>query len=390
MASVASFPSVDTGAMSACATGLKSVADQMSDTGVDVSALQQAVSGSEDWKGEAASRWQTVVTGRVSDANLTDEVLGKAASLLDQIAADLEAEQNYYNKVSAQMQDEGDSYNPRFNPAPPDWEASYVSALNASVARATSLLQDVGSDFLALAALADDIGAETAPDRTPGVPQGASRKAASQNLLVFLMGTVLGNQKAGAQYEQDVLSELGLTKNTSTFRPGTAFEGRTTASGLPKGTTPDAMEDGPDGYIVEIKGYNGSSVTARFQIRLEEYYAQATGQPMWVVAPKGAEVSDSVIARAEGTGGGVLYRVGPNQYEDPNGNPVQVGSGMKVSGYQPTTGVPSSASGGTSDPGAPSTPVSPSSTGPAPGPADPVGPDDPVDPGDPDPIIDIP
>jgi hypothetical protein len=180
--------------------------------------------------------------------------------------------------------------------------------------------------------------------------------------------------------------ELGLSKNTSIWRPGSAFEGKTTKGGLPRGTIPDADEAGPGGYIVEIKGT--TSLTARFQIRLEDLYAQISGRPLWVIAPKGAEVSEEVVARAERTGGGVLYRTGPNRYEDGNGNQVQVGKGMRVSGYQPAKSGGDPAEAGQT-PGEPSAPVNPAPAGPGPAVPDPVEPDpDPIGPEDP--IIEIP
>ena len=82
MASAEAFPSVDTGAIASCASDLTMIGSAMSDTQTDVSTLRQAVAGSEQWQGEAASRWQTVVTGRADDANLTSEVVNKAGSLL--------------------------------------------------------------------------------------------------------------------------------------------------------------------------------------------------------------------------------------------------------------------------------------------------------------------
>jgi hypothetical protein len=81
-----------------------------------VSALRGAVSSSEQWQGEAASRWSATVADRVTDASLTAEVMTKAASLLDQLAADVDAERRVYNQASAQMSDAGDSFNPRVQP----------------------------------------------------------------------------------------------------------------------------------------------------------------------------------------------------------------------------------------------------------------------------------
>jgi uncharacterized protein YukE len=375
MSSASAFPTVNVAAMASCASDLKTISGQMSDTSTNVTVLQQAVASSEQWQGEAASRWQTVMSGRVADANLTSEVLSKAASLLRQLADDLDQEQSYYNRASAELQDAADSYNLRFNPPPPDFEAPYIAAMNGAVSRATNLLQQAGTDFLALAALADDIHAKGAVNRTPGVPEGTNRKAASLALLTFLLGTVLTNQAAGSKFEAQVLQELGLTKNTSVWRPGTAFEGKTTRGGLPRGTIPDADEPG---FIVEIK--DTATLEARFQIRLESLYARLTGRPLWIVTRGGAKVDQDVVDNAEQTGGGVIYRTGPNSYEDGNGNPVQIGPGMKVSGYQPTSTGGTGGSPGPTDPNAPSAPVNPAP------PPEPTEPDpDPVDP-DPDPV----
>jgi uncharacterized protein YukE len=400
MTGAAAFPSVDTGAMTACASSLQSVASSMSDHGTNVSALQQAVAGSEDWKGQAASRWQDVMTSRVADASLTNEVMSKAASLLDQLASGLEAEQQYYNKVNGQMQDLAGSYNPRFNPAPGNWQAPYISAMNASVTRANNLLKNFGDDFVVLAAMAGDITATTAANRTPGEPAGGSSASNSgaMSLLAILLGSVTGHDP-GANFETEVLSELGLAKNTDTFRlniPGTDWF---LGPKLAKGTIPDSVQLSQGGYVVEIK-YSTETVEARFQIRLEEMLAGANGVPFWVIVSKDAQVTPEVLARSEVTGGGVLVRAGPNTYTDVNGNPVKVGPGMKVTGYRPiTTGgsggsTGSTGSPGPSDPQAPAQPVDPAdTTGPAPaGPAAPGVPDGPVEPGDPvvDPIDPLP
>jgi hypothetical protein len=361
MAAAEVFPSVDTGAIASCASDLTLIGSAMSDT-------------------------KTVVTGRSGDANLTSEVVNKAASLLQQLATDLANEKSYYNKVAAELESAQDSYNPRFNPEPPGYEDSYITAMNGAVTRATNLLQQAGNDFLMLATLADDIGAKGAANRMPGVPGGTDRSPASLSLLAFLMGTVLGNTGAGGKFEQQVLNELSLTKNTTIWRPGTAFEGRTTPGGAPKGTIPDA--EGP-GYVVEIK--DTTSLQNRFQIRLESYYARATGRPLWIITKSGAKVDQSVINNAEATRGGVVYRTGPNSYEDGNGNPVKIDPGMKVSGYTPssTGGTGSGNVGGSAptnpDPSGPSAPVNPdpAPVDPDPAPVEPVDPVDPIDPIDP-------
>jgi hypothetical protein len=105
----------------------------------------------------------------------------------------------------------------------------------------------------------------------------------------------------------------------------------------------------------------------------------------------GTDVSvlqDAVAASEQWRGeaaGGVIYRTGPNSYEDGNGNPVQIGPGMKVSGYQPTSTQGTGGSPGAADPSAPSAPVNPAPPAASGEPdPDPVDPDpDPVDPVDP-------
>lgn len=361
------FPNIDTAALDTCAADLNLVGTGMSDTGTNISVLANAVAGSEQWQGEAASRWHAVVTGRAADATLTSTVMAKAGSLLGQLAADVAAERQQYNRLATQMTDQGAAYNPRFNPGPPNWEAPYVAAMTAAARRAAALLTQAGNDFLALAALAADITATTAAGRLPGVPAGTNRRQASLTLLATLFGSVVSNRVTGSAFETQVLQELGLDKNTDIWRPGTPFEGRTTLGGLAKGTIPDAQ--GP-GSIVEIKDV--SNLSARFQIRLEELNAQLTGRELWIVVRGGAKVSDDVTLRAERTGGGVLYRTGPSSYTDPQGNPVRIDPGMKVSGYQRVTDPPPAP-----DPGAPSAPVDPA---PAPEPVEPVTPIEPVEP----------
>lgn len=389
MPSPEAFPHVNIAAIDSCASDLKNVSEAASVTSTDISALQKAVAGSEVWQGEAASRWQTVMSGRAADGNLTSEVLGKAASLLEKLAEELGQEQRYYNKVSAELGGAQTAYNPRFNPEPIAQEDGYVTAMNGAVSRANSLLEQAGNDFLALAALAEDIGAKGAKNRMPGVPSGTNRNAASLNLLAFLMGTVLGNTGAGVTYEDTVLSELGLPGNNAIFRPNPAFEGKLTPTGLARGVIPDS--ETPNG-IFEIKDV--TSVQGRFQIRLETEYARITGRPLWVIAKGGAKVDNSVVDNAQSTGGGVIYRNGPNDYVDGQGNPVKISSNGTVTGYNPTqTGGSGSASGA---PSAPSEPVNPNPAGQAPGSGSDGGDGgdgsdgggDPVGPGDGDPVID--
>ncbi len=373
--------------MSAAASKLQSIAGDMSDTGLNVGVLQQAVTGNEAWKGQGATQWDTVMTSRVADANLSNEVLGKGGTLLSQLASDLEAEQQYYNKVGGEMGDAAGMYNPRFNPAPPDWDEPFISAMNASVTRANNLLKSFGDDCLSLAALADDVTAVTAANRTPAEPDGPGGPGGpggKGTVLATLAAnaTAAGDAATGGSgitdngYEEEVLAELGLSKNTTTVgRDLNTDPAKATAGGQPRGTIPDALAEGPGGYVVEIKGYNAESVSARFQIRLGSLFAQTNNLPYYVIAPKDVKVSSSVIRLTERTGGGVLYRTGPNSYEDPSGNPVQVGPGMKVTGYQARTTGGSGGSSGTTgtsgDPQAPSEPVNPANTtGQAPGSGD--------------------
>lgn len=370
------FPAVDTAAMTAAAGKLQKIAGQMSDTGVNLGVLQTEVTGNESWKGQGATAWQTVMSSRVADADLSNEVLSKGGTLLSQLAADLQTEQRYYNKINGELQDRAGSYNPRFNPAPPgDWEAPYISAMNASVTRASNLLTSFGNDCQSLAALAAGITATTAANRTPGEPQGPGGRGGT-TVLTALAGTVTGGDSPGADdsgitdegFEDEVLSELGLSKNTATIGRG-LVPGKLTKGGQPRGAIPDSLS-GSDNYVVELK--NVSSLSARTQIRIEAAYARLTGSRYWVVVPKDAKVNDNVTDLAEQTGGGVIYRTdagnGKITYEDPSGNPVQIGPKMQVSGYQPSTTGPGSGSPGagppaaTSDPQAPSQPVDPSDT----------------------------
>jgi hypothetical protein len=378
MASAAPFPSVDTGAMTAAASKLQSVAGNMSDTSTNVSLLQQAVTGNEAWKGQGATQWQTVMTSRVADADLSNETLSKGGTLLGQLASDLEGEQQYYNKVNGEMGDLADSFNPRFNPAPPDWDEPYISAMNASVTRANNLLKSFGDDCLSLAALADDVTAATAANRTPGEPDGPEDDGAKGTILATLAGTVTGGDSGTGDsggsgitdngFEETVLAELGLSKNNTTVgRDLNTEPGKVTTGGQPKGTIPDALADGPNGYVVEIKGYDAESVSARFQIRLGSLYAQANNLPYYVVVPKDAKVSSTVLRLAQRTGGDVISRNEDGTYEDSQGNPVVFNKATgKFETPQGTTPGSSDGSPGTSgtsgDPQAPAEPVNPTDT----------------------------
>ena len=362
MAAAQAFPQVDTAALDNAASSLKLISGGMSDVGTSVSGLRGAVDGSEQWRGQAAGRWSATVGDRVSDASLTAEVMGKAASLMDQLAAGVSAERRAYNQAAAQMSDAGAAFNPRFSPAPPGWDTPYLAAMNAAAKRAADLLVQAGSDFLALAALAGDIDATTAANRMPGVPAGTNHHAASLTLLATLFGSVTGNQAAGSQFEQAVLNALGIGKNTTTWRPGAPFEGKITAGGLARGTIADG--EGSN-YLVEIKGT--SSLQLRYQLRLQVEQAQQTGNPLWILKASGQDADPSVLRAAEGTGGGVLYTSDNGKsFTDGSGNPVQLtydkgADKLDVSGYQPSGGNPAGGQGAplSPDPGAPSAPVDP-------------------------------
>jgi hypothetical protein len=99
------------------------------------------------------------------------------------------------------------------------------------------------------------------------------------------------------------------------------------------------------------------------------------------------------VNNAQSTGGGVIYRNGPNDYVDGQGNPVKISSDGTVTGYKPTStgGTGGSASAGSGEPAEPVNPNPASEpAGSAPGSGDTGGDGggDPADPGDPDPFID--
>lgn len=367
--------------MTSCASDLAAVSGQMSETGTEVSGLRHAVAASEKWNGSAASQWQTVVTSRVADATLSAEVVSKAASLLRQLATDLDAEKSYYNRASAELADLKAAHDSPFDPLPPDVADPYVAAMNGAVSRAAGLLQQAGNDFLVLAMLADGIHAQGAANRMPGVPAGTNRQAASPALLATLMGGVAGDRvKLGLAYQRTVLDELKLTGNTARFQPAGA---ELNALGQPTGTTPDAMGDD---YIVEVKDTSvGVSLTS--QIRAQLRLADETGNPLWLVVSPRTAVTQPAVASVQETGGGVVVRTGENSFAD-------YASGQPVTPVRVTEGgadsfafVPSAAGNATAgppDPGAPTAPVDPS-----PGVVAPAYPVDPlVGPGDDDTIID--
>src|SRR5204862_653466 len=152
-----------------------------------------------------------------------------------------------------------------------------VGLLRDSVGHAEDLLAQAATDLLGLAILAGDIRAKPAANRTPGVPDGADRSQASLQLLAVLFGSVRDNQLSGREFEDTVLKELGITKNTEIWRPDPPFEGRLTLGGLAKGTTPDGQGSN---FLLEVKGTDSQSV--RFQLRLEAKYALDSARPLWI------------------------------------------------------------------------------------------------------------
>lgn len=124
-------------------------------------------------------------------------------------------------------------------------------------------------------------------------------------------------------------------------------------------------------------------------------YAKLSNRPLWMIKQGTNKVTDNLRDLAEGTGGGVIYRTGPGQYQDADGNPVTVSydpttDKMDVAGYQPsgsaTAADPSTVTAPDAD--APADPVDPSIVDPPVAPVDPVAPVEPIDPVDPiDPFI---
>lgn len=144
---------------------------------------------------------------------------------------------------------------------------------------------------------------------------------------------------SGDGCNEEVLSGLGLSKDTTAAGRG-GSPGGAAVGGQPQGAMPDVLGSGTGGYVLEIKKV--MSLAARTPIQIQEAYAQLTASPYWIIVPEGAHVSPAVIARAEGTGGGVIYRSAGagrgGSYADPSGNPVQVQPGtMQVTGYQAST-----------------------------------------------------
>jgi hypothetical protein len=365
---VTDFPDADPGAISDLAGGLQAISASMADIGLDTESLRGSVMGSQQWQGNASEEWWTVVTDRIGDAGLSNDVIGSAASTLSGLATDLAAERRVYDGLSSHLYsvEPAQGVASRFEPPVQVADPSVQQAMDASAARAVALLDSAARQLLTYAVLAEDIHAVPVADRTPGVAAGANRKAASLQLLTILLGTVVGNQASGSKFEQAVLKALGIDKNTEIWRPDPAFEGKLTPSGLARGTIVDGQGSN---YLLEVKGT--SSLQLRFQLRLQTEQAQQSGNPLWIIKAAGQKADPSVVRAAEGTGGGVLYTSDNGKsFTDGNGPQVKVtydkGSDkVDVNGYQSSGSSGGTAGGGlgsapSPDPDAPSTPVAPS------------------------------
>jgi hypothetical protein len=387
---MADFPDVSPGAISDLAGSLRRISESVAVIGLDTENVRDSVTASEQWQGSASEKWRAVVTDRVGDAGLTNAVMGSAASMLSGLAADLAAERGTYDRLSSQLsslrltQSVASRFAVPVQVMNPDVQVQ--AAMDACAARAAQLLQDAARQLLGYAVLAGDIHAVPVADRTPGVPDGASRQAASLQLLATLFGSVTGNRAAGSKFEQAVLKALGLTKNNEVWRPDPPFEGRLTASGLARGTIPDSQGSN---YLIEVKGT--SKLELRYQLRLQVLQARLFNKPLWVIKAAGQTADQGVVQAAEGTKGGVIY-TGDNgkTFTDGNGNPVQVSydkgtDTVTVRGYTSVTGGSGAAaidSAPPPDPSAPSSPVDPGvADGTAVPPDVPVVPDVPDDPG---------
>lgn len=395
---MASFPDVNAAAIDDLAVSLKQVSSSMADIGLDVKSLRGSVMGSQQWQGSASEKWYAVVTERVGDAGLTNDVMGSASSMLSTLASELEAERRTYDRLSSQLYMSKPVSGPesRFIPTVQVVDPDVQRAMDACAERAAQLLDNAARQLLSYAVIAGDVRAVPAANRTPDIPDGTNRQAASLHLLAMLFGSVTGNRTSGVQFEEAVLQALGISKNTTLWRPDPAFEGKLTASGLARGTIVDGWGNN---YLLEIKGT--SSLQLRFQLRLQLQLARLTNNPLWIVKAAGQKADPSVVRDVEARGGGVLYTSDNGKtYEDGNGNPVKVTydkatDKLDVSGYKPSGGG-AIASSGSSDPGsaqapdpdAPSGPVNPSTADAPPAAADmptePVVPEDPVPPVDPE------
>ncbi|MBO0805052.1 MAG: hypothetical protein J2P25_18500 [Nocardiopsaceae bacterium] len=376
------FPDADPGAISDLADRLKTIGTSMDGVGQDTVGLRGSVMGSQQWQGKASEGWWTVVTARIGDAELTQEVMDGVAATLSGLASDLDAERRTYDKLSddllSKQQPVLGGPEPYSVSAP---DPSVQKAMDACAARAAGLLEDAARQLLRYAALAGDIQATPAADRTPGVAAGADRHGASLGLLQALLGSVRDNQIAGSKFEQAVLEALGIPKNTMTWRPGIPFEGmKFTPGGLPRGTIVDGQGAN---FLLELKGTQDLKQT--YQLMLQERQAEGTGRPLWIIKQGPWKADPSVVQAAEDTGGGVLY-TGDNgkTFTDAQGHQVQVkydkgSNSIEVKGYSsefPRAGDGSGGDGGADsapppDPDAPQSPVEPGIAGAPPPPPEP-------------------
>ena len=392
---MADFPDVSPGAISDLADGLRGISQSMAFVGQDTQNVRDSVTASEQWQGTASVEWQAVVTDRVGDAGLSNDVMGSAATMLSSLAADLSSERTAYDKLSGQL------YTTQLAPGVAGRLVGGVQVIDpavqrqmdACVTRATELLEQAAGQLLNYALLAGDIHATPAANRTPGVADGTNRHAASLQLLQAIFGSVVGNRAAGSKFEQAILRALGISKNTEVWRPDPAFEGRLTAGGLAKGTIPDGQGSN---FLLEVKGT--SELQLRYQLRLQLEQSRLTGQPLWIIKAAGQKADPSVTRAVEARGGGVLYTADNGKtYTDGDGNPVQVqvskgGDQLTVQGYKPVYGASATGSSGglnsaqSPDPNAPSEPVNPGvAEGTAP--VTPVAPEEPEIPDLPDPEV---
>jgi hypothetical protein len=389
------FPDVDPSAISTLAGSLKSISTSMAGIGLETEGVRGSVMGSEQWKGTASERWYTVVTGRVGDAGLTNDVIGSVATLLDGLAQDLESEQRLYQRMSDNLYTAKPQQGVISRLEGPEMVVNpdVQKSMSTCAERAVQLLDAAAGKLIAYAGLAEDLHSSPAADRMPGVLAGTSQQAASLHLLAMLFGSVVGdNHDAGTEWEDIILQELGIAKNSTVWRPNPPFEGKMTKSGnLARGVTPDGWGKN---FVLEIKGT--VNVNTRFQIRGEALLARLTKSEFWIIKQGTTKVDPKVTQLAEDAKGGVLYTTDNGKtYTDAHGNPVKVtydkaSNTLKVTGYHSSTaaagaGGGSDANAGESpDPDAPSQPVSPEiAQGGAGTSADPEPPVAPEDPGDP-------
>lgn len=311
------FPPIDTGTLRGVVGFLNDGSGKLA---AQATALTSAVgsvrAGGSVWQGDAATTWESAGQERSSWYSQAGSAWSQIAGVLSAFADQVDAARTRYVRAN-QAAFESSQLAGRLQvlataqAGPPDpqltaraqWanQDAQDSVTNANVAL-TNVTDAVQSTARQLTPLVAEAQAFCQHPLTPGSRGGSL--APSAPWLTLLFGSVVGNRVSGRAFQDQVLKDLGINENTTSFQVR-----------LPDGTEYTTIPDAAgDTVIIEVKGVGYLSNSA--QIRAEIRLAETSGRtPDLVVQPR-TQVSRPLMQEIEQANGTIRVRLGDNVYRD--------------------------------------------------------------------------